>query len=80
MLGMKVGDTEVLTLKEAGERLGISHITLRLQAKKGVLNASLAGHQWMVTAEEVERYRSEHLGKRGNYDHREARRTRKGDT
>jgi predicted site-specific integrase-resolvase len=74
MLGMRVGDAEVLTLKEAGERIGISHITLRLQAKKGVLHATLAGHQWMVTADEVERYRREHLGKRGNYDHKTVRR------
>jgi hypothetical protein len=71
---MKVGDSEVLTLKQAGERIGVSHVTLRLQAKKGVFGASLVGHQWLVTAEEVERYRRDHLGRRGNYDHRTARR------
>jgi excisionase family DNA binding protein len=71
---MKVGDVEVLTLKEAGERLGISHVTLRLQAKKGVFGATLAGHQWLVTSDEVERYRRENLGKRGNYDHKTAAR------
>jgi hypothetical protein len=72
---MKVGDVEVLTLKEAGDRLGISHVTLRLQAKKGAFGATLSGHQWMVTSDEVERYRRENLGKRGNYDHRTAKRT-----
>lgn len=69
----------MLTLKEAGERIGVSHVTLRLQAKKGVLAAHLTGHQWMVTADEVERYRRDHLGRRGNYDHRTAKRKPKGD-
>ncbi len=69
----------MLTLKEAAMRVGISHITLRLQAKKGVLRATLAGHQWMVTADEVERYRAEHLGKRGNYDHKTARRRKNNE-
>lgn len=59
------GDT-VLSLHQAAERLNISHRTLRAQAKKGVLQATLISNRfYVVTATEVERYRREHLGKPG---------------
>ena len=54
-----------MTLKEAAERLGVHHAALRNQARKGVLRAFKMGRDWLVTEEEVERYRREHLGKRG---------------
>jgi excisionase family DNA binding protein len=61
---VEAGD-EVLTLKHAAERLGRSATTLRLQVHAGKLHATLAGRQYLVTATEVERYRSEVLGKHG---------------
>ncbi len=68
----------MLSLPEVAEKLGVSHATLRWQVKKGVLRAEKIGQSYGVTLEEVERYRAEHLGKRGNYDHKTARR-KKGD-
>ncbi len=64
---MKIGDEEVLSLKQAAERLGISRITLSEQARKGVLKASMIGRSYAVTASEVERYRREHLGQRTGF-------------
>jgi len=62
---MQIGDDEVLTLKQAEERIGVSHKTLLLQAKKGVLKGRLMGKTWVVTATEVARYEREHKGKVG---------------
>ncbi len=62
---MQIGDEEVLTLKQAEERIGVSHKTLQLQAKKGVLKAQLMGKTWLVTASELSRYQREHKGKVG---------------
>lgn len=62
---MQIGDEEVLTLSQAAERLGVRRQTLAEQAKKGVLQTTLAGHAYLVTASEVERYRQKHLGKHG---------------
>lgn len=67
MILMKIGDEEVLSLKQAAERLGISRITLSEQARKGVLHATLIGRSYAVTASEVERYRREHLGQRTGF-------------
>ncbi len=77
---MKIGDIEVLSLPEAATELGVSHATLRWQVKKGVLKAEKIGQSYGVAREEVERYRAEHLGKRGNYDHTAARRKRADST
>ena len=49
-----------MTLKEAAERLGLSHATLRVQIMKGKLKARKIGRDWHVTPREVERYRQEH--------------------
>jgi hypothetical protein len=62
---MQIGDEEVLTLKQAEERIGVNHKTLHRQAKKGVLKAQLMGKTWLVTASELERYEREHKGKVG---------------
>lgn len=55
----------MLSLRQAAESLGISITTVKQQAKAGVFRATLVGHQYVVTASEVERYRREHLGKPG---------------
>ena len=55
----------LLTLAQAGELLGLSATTLRVQVKRGRLEATLYGKTWLVTEDEVERYRREHLGRRG---------------
>ncbi len=62
---MQIGDDEVLTLKQAATRLGLSPRTLRVQVYNGRLKATLIGTTYAVAASEVERYRREHLGKPG---------------
>ncbi|GEM_PF-5883573 len=62
---MKIGGVPVLTLREAEERIGVSHVTLQKQAQKGALRAVLVGMQWLVTVEEIDRYAREHKGKPG---------------
>lgn len=49
------------TIPEAAKLLGISPQTLRLQARVGKLRAVKAGREWLVTPQEVERYRRENL-------------------
>ncbi len=68
---MQIGDDELLTLKQAEERIGVSHKTLQLQAKKGVLKARLMGKTWLVTATELTRYEREHKGRVGPKPKRE---------
>jgi hypothetical protein len=65
---------DIITLAEAGALLGLAPVTLRAQATRGVLRARRIGKTWVTTREEVERYRREHLGKRGRSD-REATKT-----
>ena len=55
----------IITLAQAGDRLGIAASTLRAQVKNGRLHATLVGKTWTVTEREVERYRAESLGKPG---------------
>ena len=62
---MRVGGEEVLTLKEASARIGVAVSTLRMQAERGVLQATLRGKTWLVLATEVDRYEREHKGKKG---------------
>lgn len=68
---MKIGDEEVLTLKEAGERLALSPQTLYLQVRRGKLAATKKGREYLVLASEVARYANEVQGKQGfaNPDH-----------
>jgi excisionase family DNA binding protein len=56
---------KILTLAEAGDRLGLSASTLRTQVRRGRLHATLVGKTWTVTEREVERYRAESLGRPG---------------
>lgn len=54
-----------MTLIEAAKLLGVSADYLRVAANRGALKAEKFGRDWLVSNEEVERYASEHLGKRG---------------
>ena len=56
----KVGWEELLGLRAAGEKLGLSPTTLRIQAAKGVLKAYKIGRDWVVYPSEVERYAANH--------------------
>jgi len=71
---MQVGDDVVLTLREAGELIGVSEETLRKQARRGVLRATLKGKTYLVTGTEAKRYKDEHKKRWGNYDHKTATR------
>ena len=62
----------MLTLTEAAADLGISAATLRHQVQGGRLAARLFGKTYVITAEELERYRSTSLGKPGRPSHRVA--------
>ena len=53
---MKIGDTEVLSLREAGERIGVSANTLLVQVRNGALEAQKIGKQWVVTLESLQAY------------------------
>ena len=55
----------ILTLAQAAEQLGLAPSTLRRQVHNGAIKATLIGKTWTVSPREVERYRAEHLGKRG---------------
>lgn len=49
-----------MTLREAGERLGLSPSTLRWQIRNGALRARKIGWSWTVTEREVARYAATH--------------------
>lgn len=53
-----------LGLAEAAELLGVSHATLRAQVHRGRLRAFKVGRDWLVTDEEIARYRNEVQGRR----------------
>jgi excisionase family DNA binding protein len=57
--------TDIITLAEAAEELGIAASTLRHQAQAGRLEARNVGKTWITTRQEVERYRRENLGQVG---------------
>ena len=52
-----------MTLADAGEALGVSASTLRVQIRKGRLAATKIGKTWVVAPEEVARYGEAHLRK-----------------
>lgn len=56
---------ELLSIAEAAQRLGMSVDGLRKAATRGTLHVTWIGHQRVVEAAEVERYRLEHMGRRG---------------
>jgi excisionase family DNA binding protein len=54
----------LMSLRDAGEMLGISPDTLRAQIHRGRLHAEKFGRDWLVRDAELERYRRESLGRR----------------
>ena len=62
----------MLTLTEAAAELGISSATLRHQVQLGRMQARLFGKTYVVSTEELERYRTTSLGKPGRPSHRSA--------
>ena len=57
---------EMLTVKRAAEDLGLSPVSIRRAVMRGTLEVvPLDGRTYLVSREEVERYRREHLGQRG---------------
>jgi excisionase family DNA binding protein len=57
---------EMLTVKRAAEELGLSPVSIRRAVMRGTLEVvPLDGRTYLVSREEVERYRREHLGQRG---------------
>ena len=65
----------MLTLTEAATELGISAATLRHQVQGGKLVARLFGKTYVITADELARYRATSLGKPGRPSHRSAPRS-----
>ena len=47
----------LMTLRAAGEELGVTPDTLRAQIRRGRLSATKLGRDWLVDTTEVERYR-----------------------
>jgi len=64
----------MLTLSQAAAELGISSATLRHQVQGGRLAARLFGKTYVITGEELERYRATSLGHPGRPSHRAAQR------
>jgi len=60
----------MLTLTQAAAELGISAATLRHQVQLGRMQARLFGKTYVITADELERYRSTSLGRPGRPSHR----------
>ena len=59
---------EMLTVKRAAEELGLSPVSIRRAIMRGALeNVPLDGRTNLVSRTEVERYRREHLGRRGKH-------------
>jgi len=58
-------ETDMLTVTQAAERLGLHRTTLLRQITRGILHAKRLGSVWVVSAAEVERYRHTHKGKTG---------------
>jgi excisionase family DNA binding protein len=56
----------MLTVKRAAEDLGLSPVSIRRAVMRGTLEVvPLDGRTYLVSREEVERYRRAHLGRRG---------------
>jgi excisionase family DNA binding protein len=62
----------MLTLTEAAEQLGIASSTLRHQVQTGRLKARLFGKTYVISTQELERYRATSLGRPGRPSHRSA--------
>ena len=59
------------TTKEAAEKLGLSHVTMRDAVRRGMIAVKKVARRSLIPAAEVERYRAEHLGQ-GGWDKRRA--------
>jgi excisionase family DNA binding protein len=55
----------LITLIEAARRLDLSPVTVRAQVHNGRIAATKIGRDWLVDEAEVERYRTETLGRIG---------------
>jgi excisionase family DNA binding protein len=62
----------MLTLAQAAAELGITSSTLRHQVQLGRMKARLFGKTYVISTEELERYRATSLGKPGRPSHRAA--------
>lgn len=62
----------MLTLAQAAAELGISAATLRHQVQLGRMQARLFGKTYVITTDELERYRATSLGRPGRPSHRAA--------
>ena len=62
---MQIGEDEVLSLQQAGQRIGRSPHTLRRAAERSTLQATKIGKTWLTTAREVDRYARENMGRPG---------------
>lgn len=73
---MKIGDVQVFTLSEAAERYGVARKTLLTQIRRGVISATMSGHNYLVTDAEMAKYVAERKGKPGTAspDHPQNRR------
>jgi hypothetical protein len=57
---------DIFTLAEAARELGLKSADgLRTQVHRGRLQASLVGKTWVITRDELERYRAQSLGQLG---------------
>ena len=62
---------EIITLREAAEKCGLSVSHLRLLARSGRLKARKIGRDWVTTLDAVERYlKDEYLRSRSPYKSR----------
>jgi excisionase family DNA binding protein len=52
---------QLRSLADAARALGIAPDTLRAQVHRGRLQAQKVGRDWLVTSDEIERYRRESL-------------------
>lgn len=58
-------DDELLSIKDAAERIGLKRNTLFKQIHRGAMKVSKADRGYVVTVGELRRYEREHKGKRG---------------
>lgn len=56
--------SDLLTLRQMAEELGVTAATLRQQLAAGKLHGTKLGRDWFVARREVERYRREHRRER----------------
>jgi excisionase family DNA binding protein len=73
-LGAGLVAEEIITLREAAQKCGLSVSHLRLLARTGRLQARKIGRDWVTTLEAVDRYlKDEYLRSRSPYKSRKPR-------